>query len=151
MKKAGVPSYPLSAKAKTLIRLGGCPGWSESSLGAHSLCFFSFFFSFHVVAHLSRSLRKGTYSRPLSDPHTCTCSHSICPHPRLFVCSFLDSLLMCVRTAKALERLCRCAGLRKTSLFACVICIIFVMSWLIRCLSCWVVRGRNRNIYVNSP
>ena len=26
--------------AKTLIRLGGCPGWSESSLGAHSLCWF---------------------------------------------------------------------------------------------------------------
>ena len=26
--------------AMTLIRLGGCPGWSESSLGAHSLCWF---------------------------------------------------------------------------------------------------------------
>ena len=26
--------------AKTLIRLGGCPGWSESLLGAHSLCWF---------------------------------------------------------------------------------------------------------------
>ena len=26
--------------AKTLIRLGGCPGLSESSLGAHSLCWF---------------------------------------------------------------------------------------------------------------
>ena len=26
--------------AKTLIRLGGCPGWSESSLGAHSFCWF---------------------------------------------------------------------------------------------------------------
>ena len=25
---------------KTLIRLGGCPGWSESSLGALSLCWF---------------------------------------------------------------------------------------------------------------
>ena len=24
--------------AKTLNRLGGCPGWSESSLGAHSCC-----------------------------------------------------------------------------------------------------------------
>ena len=24
--------------AKGLIRLGGCPGWSESSLGAHSFC-----------------------------------------------------------------------------------------------------------------
>ena len=26
--------------AKTLIRLGGCSGWSESSLGAQSLCWF---------------------------------------------------------------------------------------------------------------
>ena len=26
--------------AKTLLRLGGCPGWSESSLGAHSFCWF---------------------------------------------------------------------------------------------------------------
>ena len=26
--------------AETLIRLGGCPGWSESSLGAHSFCWF---------------------------------------------------------------------------------------------------------------
>ena len=33
--------------AKTLIRLGGCPGWSESSLGAQSVCWFC-----HVVAHL---------------------------------------------------------------------------------------------------
>ena len=33
--------------AKTLIRLGGCPGWSESSLGTHSFCWFC-----HVVAHI---------------------------------------------------------------------------------------------------
>ena len=33
--------------AKTLIRLGGCPGWSESSLGAHSFCWFC-----HVAASL---------------------------------------------------------------------------------------------------
>ena len=32
---------------KTLIRLGGCPGWSESSLGAHSFCWFC-----HVVAQI---------------------------------------------------------------------------------------------------
>ena len=46
MKKAKILSYPLSAQrrlrsawasAKTLIRLGGCPGWSESSLGAHAI------------------------------------------------------------------------------------------------------------------
>ena len=28
------PSLPTERTAKTLIRLGGCPGWSESSLGA---------------------------------------------------------------------------------------------------------------------
>ena len=34
LKKLWVLSYPLSAQRR-LIRLGGCPGWSESSLGAH--------------------------------------------------------------------------------------------------------------------
>ena len=33
--------------AKTLIRLGGCPGWSESSLCAQSFCWFC-----QVVAHM---------------------------------------------------------------------------------------------------
>ena len=46
MKKAYVLSYPLSAQRR-LIRLGGCPGWSESSLGAQSLCWFC-----HVAADL---------------------------------------------------------------------------------------------------
>ena len=36
MKKAWVLSYPLSAQGR-LIRLGGCPGWSESSLGTHAI------------------------------------------------------------------------------------------------------------------
>ena len=39
MKKAWINSYPLSGQPR-LIRLGGCSGWSESSLGAHSLCWF---------------------------------------------------------------------------------------------------------------
>ena len=34
MNKAWLHSYPMSAQWK-LIRLGGCPGWSKSSLGAH--------------------------------------------------------------------------------------------------------------------
>ena len=46
MKKPWVLSYPLSAQRR-LIRLGGCRGWSESSLGAHSLCWFC-----HVVAQM---------------------------------------------------------------------------------------------------
>ena len=36
MKKDWVLSYPLSAQR----RLGGCPGWSESLLGAESFCWF---------------------------------------------------------------------------------------------------------------
>ena len=35
MVKAWTLSYPLSAQWR-LIRLDGCPGWSESSLGAHA-------------------------------------------------------------------------------------------------------------------
>ena len=35
---------------KTLTRLAGCPGWSESSLGAHSLRWFC-----HVAAHVISS------------------------------------------------------------------------------------------------
>ena len=46
MKKTWVLSYPLSAQRR-LIRLGGCPGWSESLLGTQSLCWFC-----HVAAHL---------------------------------------------------------------------------------------------------
>ena len=41
------PKLPVECTAKTLIRLGGCPGWSESSLGAHAICWFC-----HAVAHL---------------------------------------------------------------------------------------------------
>ena len=43
------PSLPIKRTAKTLIRLGECPGWSESSLGAQSLCWFC-----HVAAHVIR-------------------------------------------------------------------------------------------------
>ena len=46
MKKAWVLSYPMSTQRR-LIRLGECPGWSESSLGTYSLCWFC-----HVVAQM---------------------------------------------------------------------------------------------------
>ena len=45
MKKPWALSYSLSA-AKNLIRFGGCPGWSESSLCAYSFCWFCY-----VAAH----------------------------------------------------------------------------------------------------
>ena len=38
---------PMERTAKTLIRLGDCPGWSECSLGHISFCWFC-----HAVAHL---------------------------------------------------------------------------------------------------
>ena len=41
------PKLPIECTGKTLIRLGGCPGWSESSLGRQSLCWFC-----HVVARV---------------------------------------------------------------------------------------------------
>ena len=41
------PYLHIERTVKTLIRLGGCPGWSEYSLGAHSFCWFC-----HVAAHI---------------------------------------------------------------------------------------------------
>ena len=41
------PYLPTERTVKTLIWLGTCPGWSESSLGTPSLCWFC-----HVAAHL---------------------------------------------------------------------------------------------------
>ena len=41
------PQLPIKRTAKTLIRLGGCPGWSESSLGAQTFCWFC-----DVAAHI---------------------------------------------------------------------------------------------------
>ena len=39
MKKTWVISFPRERTAKTLIRLGGCAGWSESSLDARVIMF----------------------------------------------------------------------------------------------------------------
>ena len=47
------PYLPIERTAKTLIRLGGCPGWSESSLGAHPLCWFC-----HEAAQFYVTIRK---------------------------------------------------------------------------------------------
>ena len=41
------PQLPIERTAKTLIRLGRCPGWSESSLGTQSFCWFC-----HEAAHI---------------------------------------------------------------------------------------------------
>ena len=43
------PKLPTKYTAKTLIRLGRCSGWSESSLGTQSFCWFC-----HEAAHLYR-------------------------------------------------------------------------------------------------
>ena len=42
------PMLPIKCTAKTLIRLGRRPGWFDSSLSAHSLCWFC-----HVAAHVT--------------------------------------------------------------------------------------------------
>ena len=53
MKKAWVLIYPLSAQRR-LISLGGCPGWSESSLGAKSFYWFC-----HEAAQMLNSYKYG--------------------------------------------------------------------------------------------
>ena len=46
MTKPWILSYPQDHTEKSLIRLGNCPGWSESSLGAHAMLILSCWGSF---------------------------------------------------------------------------------------------------------
>ena len=47
--------------AKTLIRQSGCPGWSETSLGAHSVCWFC-----HVAAQMNFTYDLSKINLPFS-------------------------------------------------------------------------------------
>ena len=58
LKKAWVLSYLLSAQRR-LVRLGDCPGWSESSLGAQSYCWLC-----HEAAHFT-SKHKSRHNKQL--------------------------------------------------------------------------------------
>ena len=53
----------LMRTAKTLIRLGGCPGWSESSLGAHALLLVLSWGGSNTGDDLTRLALKHTYGR----------------------------------------------------------------------------------------
>ena len=53
------PRFP---PAKTLIRPGGCPGWSEPSLGAH--CWFC-----HAAVHIQTNKNKAIPSSGISPLH----------------------------------------------------------------------------------
>ena len=60
MKKAWVLSYPLSTQRR-LIRMGRCPGWSESLLGTHHflgfvLCWLRYFCYFSTEQMLFQSI-----------------------------------------------------------------------------------------------
>ena len=51
------PQLPIERTAKTQIRLGGCPGWSESSLGAHVIlmvlsCGGSYIVHYHPTCYI---------------------------------------------------------------------------------------------------
>ena len=51
-EKLGSLATHWARTAKTRVSLGGCPGWSESSLVAHSLCWFC-----HVAAQIKWVLK----------------------------------------------------------------------------------------------
>ena len=133
--------------AKTLIRLGGCPGWSESSLGAYSFCWFC-----HVAAHfeftcpltmsidflqpkLHINMAKSIWK--VDAANTCitdkwaisweNLSLEVCDLVRLkptsqslqiFDIGSIDIILSRQRTAKAMIRLHRCTGWCVPLLFA---------------------------------
>ena len=110
MKKAWVLSYPMSAERR-LIRLGRCPGWSESLLGAHTILLVLLWGSLFM----SYSPAKWCVPREDSDQpaHLPSLTRVLAGHsgqPRTL--SFL------MQTVKTLIRLHGCAGWYKPSLCA---------------------------------
>ena len=69
------PWLPIKRTAKTLVRLGGCPGCSESSLGAQSLCWLC-----HVAAQMpcveTHSFSLIVDCLNSDDPLSATCQHA---------------------------------------------------------------------------
>ena len=62
--------------AKTLIRLGGCAGWSESSLGAHSFCcFFCHDAAYKILIYLPKQRLEVEMPRRISS--LCHCCNNI--------------------------------------------------------------------------
>ena len=73
------PELHTERKAKTLIRLGGCPGWSESSLGAQPHCWFvmsQLILCFAILPRLKLYTFKIVYSEPC---HEKTCLEGFRP------------------------------------------------------------------------
>ena len=63
------PSF-LHVDREDFIRIGGRPGWSESSLVAHSFCWFC-----HVAAHIFSRTRENNMKLEQSPPGPCTYLH----------------------------------------------------------------------------
>ena len=85
--------------AKTLIRLGGCPGWSESSMGAQSFCWFC-----HEAAQMtSRKVIWSTFNNICPDS-SCE-KESFEPSHESMVCFVLRKLILQTHTRRHPEGL----------------------------------------------
>ena len=117
---------------RRLIRLGGWPGWSVSSLCTVTLLVLSWGGSYYASTALSW-LYEPTHEimalialRKLN-LQTCMSSNPLALHVWFLVGPFVYFHTLCVRTAKAMARLCACTGSPEPSLVTYVISTI--ISW----------------------
>ena len=106
---------PSDRTSKTLIRLGRCPGWSESSLGAYPLCWFCYEaaqMSLKVICHSTLFQKVNLNLNSVFDYIQCTCKLTFglvmfwpCLH--IYPDVFLMSLLVdwCLHDVKTLNRI----------------------------------------------
>ena len=108
--------------AKTLIRLGRCPGWSESSLGAHAiLLVLSRGGSYNCMIHINwtsshENVSSGIFDQVRFKP-ACSTTETSYNCETLAVAS-IHIVLSKQRTTKVLIRLCGYAGWSAPLLFA---------------------------------
>ena len=118
--------------AKTLIRLGGCPSWSESSLGAQS---FFFFFSC-----------RGSYVPLLCQPDSC---HQYFARYYAALKKLPDPLVyhnLWVKVLKFAPRFCSDLFIILWSLFR--VAFYLLCLWILKCLISSSCMFRNLRFYI---
>ena len=106
-------SYPLSTQRR-LIKLSRCPGWSETSLGAHAILLIlsrggSFVFNFFLKWFGPAHVKKGTYDRPTAKALANFPIRTVSPALVLLTTTILWTRGSFLQRTTSLTFLCGCA------------------------------------------
>ena len=97
------PWLPIEHTAKTLIKLGGCPGWYESLMGAQVICLVLWCSGWYINAFEPAHEIMALFVLHKFILQTPMCRHPVGLDVWILVGPFVYFHILCVQTAKALS------------------------------------------------